>query len=312
MPGLRFEPFADEHLDDAAALLAERHRRHLAEEPLLAAEPDFRAELEEAWRQEGASGSVVSEGGELRGYLIAAPRSFTNTGLKWNLVDFAGFALEGDPEVLRDLFAAAAERWVEAGQTRHGVYVPASDPGLIDAWFRLCFGGSGYTAARETAAEAFESDALVRDGTSGDMAEAIRLDDLMAEAMQPAPSFSGMTAISSEDRLEEWDGAWDDPEIKHFVAEQDERIVGHLVLYKGRKGLRIPADSIDISDASTEPEARGTGVGRALTAHALTWAGEQGYGSLTTDWRMTNLFASRFWPRRGFRPTFIRMYRSIP
>jgi GNAT superfamily N-acetyltransferase len=144
------------------------------------------------------------------------------------------------------------------------------------------------------------------------MAEAIRLDDLMAEAMQPAPSFSGMTAISSEDRLEEWNGAWDDPEIKHFIAEQEGRVVGHLVLYKGRKGLRIPADSIDISDASTEPEARGTGVGRALTAHALTWADEQGYRSLTTDWRMTNLFASRFWPRRGFRPTFIRMYRSIP
>ena len=33
---------------------------------------------------------------------------------------------------------------------------------------------------------------------------------------------------------------------------------------------------------------------------------------MTTDWRMTNLLASRYWPRRGFRETFLRLYRSIP
>jgi hypothetical protein len=33
---------------------------------------------------------------------------------------------------------------------------------------------------------------------------------------------------------------------------------------------------------------------------------------MIADWRMTNLEASRFWPRRGFRETFLRVYRSIP
>jgi hypothetical protein len=27
---------------------------------------------------------------------------------------------------------------------------------------------------------------------------------------------------------------------------------------------------------------------------------------------VTNLLASRFWPKRGFRPFFLRLYRSIP
>ena len=53
-------------------------------------------------------------------------------------------------------------------------------------------------------------------------------------------------------------------------------------------------------------------VGLALFAHAMTWAHEHGFTSMITDWRMTNLLASRFWPARGFRPTFIRLYRSIP
>jgi ribosomal protein S18 acetylase RimI-like enzyme len=312
MPGLRFEPFAAEHLDDAAELLARRHARHLEHEPLLRHEPDFRAEIEQAAGDDGAGGSVLVEDGELRGYLLASPRPLTNTGLTWQVVLFAGLALEGDAEALRDLYAHAAARWVEEGQTRHGVYVPSSEPELIDAWFRLCFGASGVTAARETGGEPFESDVTVRAGTPDDLEASVRLDRDMAESMQPAPSFSWMEAQSTEELLDEWRETWDEDEFEHFVAEADGRVVGHSVLYTGRDGIRIPEGSIDLAAASTEPEARGKGVGRALTAHALAWAKENDYESMTTDWRMTNLLASRFWPARGFRPTFLRMYRSIP
>ena len=48
--------------------------------------------------------------------------------------------------------------------------------------------------------------------------------------------------------------------------------------------------------------------GRAM----LTWAHERGHEIIVTDWRVTNLLASRFWPSRGFRPTFLRLYRHIP
>ena len=190
MPGLDFEPFSTPHLDDAAELLARRHRRHLEHEPLLRQDPDFRAEVEQAAADDGASGSVLFDGARLRGYVVGAPRSFTNTGLTWLVVGFAGLALEGDPEDLRDLYADASGRWVEAGHTRHGVYVPSSDPGLVDAWFRLCFGASGVTAARETRHETFESGVEVRDGTPDDLEAAARLDGAMADSMQPPPSFS--------------------------------------------------------------------------------------------------------------------------
>ena len=74
----------------------------------------------------------------------------------------------------------------------------------------------------------------------------------------------------------------------------------------------MPVDGIDLAGASTEPALRGSGIGLALTHHAIAWAHEHGYPTMTTDWRMTNLLASRFWPRRGFRETFLRLYRSIP
>ena len=89
-------------------------------------------------------------------------------------------------------------------------------------------------------------------------------------------------------------------------------MVGHALLYRRPADLRVPANSIDLADCLTEPDLRGSGVGLALTAHVLTWAHENGYPTMTTDWRMTNMLASRFWPRRGFRETFLRLYRSIP
>ena len=30
------------------------------------------------------------------------------------------------------------------------------------------------------------------------------------------------------------------------------------------------------------------------------------------DWRMVNLLSSRFWPRRGFRAQYLRLYRAVP
>ena len=312
MPGLRFEAFTDAHLDDAAKLLEKRHRRQLDSGALVAKEPDFRGELEQALATDGASGSVLTEDDALRGYVVAAPQQFTNTGLTWMLTGFAGFALEGDAELTRDLYAHAADRWVYDGHTRHGLYLPASETEQIDAWFRLGFGASAMTAARKIEPEFFESQVQVRDGAPEDVEEAARLDRAMADSMRPAPSFSGLEADSQEFAVEEWRDTWDDEQFKHFIAELDGRSVGHLLLWTGRTGLRIPDGSIDLAAASTEPEARGAGVGRALTAHALTWAQEHGYPTMTTDWRMTNLLASRFWPKRGFRPTFLRLYRSIP
>jgi GNAT superfamily N-acetyltransferase len=312
MLGLRLEPFASRHLDDAAELLARRHQRHLAQGSLLQLEPDFRAEVEQAAGDEGASGSVLVADGRVQGYVLGSPRPLTNTGLTWQVVGFAGLAFEGDAELLRDLYAHAASRWVDDGHTRHGVYVPWSEQELVDAWFRLTFGASGITAARETAVEPFEAGLTVRDGTPDDLEAAVRLDQDMADSMRPAPSFSGQEPSSTEELLDDWRDTWDGEEFKHFVAESEGRIVGHAVLYTGRSGIRIPEDSIDLAAASTEPEARGTGVGRALTSHVLGWANEHGFASMTTDWRMTNLLASRFWPKRGFRPTFLRMYRSIP
>ena len=306
MARLEVVPFSDEHLDDAAGLLAARHARHREAEPLLPDNVDIHAELEREWRHEGASGVFAGDG-----YLIAAPQRFPT--LTWMRVGVAGQAIEGDRERMRDLYAAAAQRWVDDGHTKHAVFVPTHDRDLVDAWFRLSFGASGVLALRETdAAEAFDGDVEIRRGTADDIGEMARLDVEMSAAMQPAPSFSDMPLQPVEEVEAEWRDEPDQDAFEMFVAERDGRIVGHIVLYRRPPDLRVSPNSIDLAAASTEPQARGSGVGRALTAHVIRWAHDHGHPVMTTDWRMTNLWASRFWPKRGFRPAFLRLYRSIP
>jgi GNAT superfamily N-acetyltransferase len=306
MSRLELVPFADEHLEDAARLLGARHARHREAEPLLPELPDPLAAVEKEWRTDGASG-VFSPGA----YLIAAPA--TVAGITWMRVGIAGQAIEGDREAMRDLYAAAAQRWVDEGHTSHAVFVPSFDSELVDAWFRLSFGASAALAMRETAPEEpFEAGVAIRPGTREDFDEAARLELEMSDAMRPAPSFSNVPRQTQEELAAEWREDGDSDKYELFVAERDGRIVGHSLLYRRPPDLRVPADGIDLGQASTEPEARGTGVGRALTAHVIRWAYEHGYPVMTTDWRMTNLWASRFWPKRGFRTTFLRLYRAIP
>ena len=90
-----------------------------------------------------------------------------------------------------------------------------------------------------------------------------------------------------------------------FLAEAEtEAALGHTVLFPD------PVDTEALHLASTAV-VRGRGIGVART-HALAYTAEQGYPRLRTNWRVTNLAASRFWPARGFQLTHIRLVRRLP
>jgi ribosomal protein S18 acetylase RimI-like enzyme len=297
MPDVEIRPFSEEHRDAAAALLAERHERHFAAEPLLARDVDYRAQLK-------GEGVVALRGGEVRAYLLGQPTDDDA------FVDFGGCAA-AEPELLRDLYAELAPSWE---RDRQRVHVPATDKELVRVWFRLAFGLQLVFGARETAGAApAATDISVRLGREDDLDDATRLSNTLWEHQHGSPSFSGRTLYSFEEMREHWRGTWDDPEYAHFVAERDGKAVGQVLLVRRPEDdLRIPPNSIDLSHASVAPDARGAGVGVALTEYVLEWARGEGFAAMTVDWREVNLLASRFWPRRGFRPTFYRLYRHVP
>lgn len=298
MPSLEIHPLS-ELRDEAARLLAGRYARQCAAEPFLPRAEDVVAELPDG------DGLVATRGGDAVAYLAGEVKEGIAT------VGFAGSAAT-EPEALRDLFAEQALRW-EA--SRFAIAVPVSEPEQVDAWFRLAFGLQFVWAVRGAeATEPVDAGVVIRPSTPDDLDQWARFDEVLWQTQAATPSFSGRTIPSRAQFREEWSDLWDDTDTYWpFVAERDGEVVGEALMYRRPLGgLRVPAENVDLAHAATLPEVRGSGVGLALTAHVINWAHEEGFASITTDWRVVSLLASRFWSKRGFRPQYLRMYRAIP
>jgi GNAT superfamily N-acetyltransferase len=314
-------PFADEHLDSAALLLAERHRTHRLAEPGLDPryeEPDAaRDELGALLRADGASGVAGLVDGNVAGFVVGTPRDASWGPNMW--VEPAGHAAT-DTELVRDLYAAAAERWVAAGLTLHYAMVPAFDGALVDAWFRLGFGHQQIYAIREAPSATERSEApqglVLRLARLDDLDALARLDVALPAHQALSPVFSRRALPTVEDARSEYEADFDDPRFTTFVVELDGAVIGSAIacaieMSSDHKSLALPPGAGFLGFASVLPEARGGGAGRLLGEAALEWARETEREWVVTDWRMTNLLSSRAWPRLGFRPTFYRLHRAI-
>ncbi|MFI5712324.1 GNAT family N-acetyltransferase [Kribbella sp. NPDC051620] len=303
----------------AARLLAERQERHRGRHPLLPAEYEdpkvALVEVTAAWETEGASGAVLVEGGEVTGYLLGAPKSSPVWGENvW--VERAGHAVR-EPETIRDLYAVAATKWVADGKTAQYALVP-DDPELLDAWFRLGFGGQHAHAVMPAPAEPLPSrpGLTVRRAGRADIQALAELDLVLPQHQALAPTFSSGELPTIEEALADWEESIDDQDYATFVAERNGKVIGSAIgcsLEKSsaHSGLAQPDNAGFLAYAAVFPEARGAGAGRALGEAVLNWAAGVGYTSVVTDWRVTNLLSSRAWPRLGFVQTFHRLHRMI-
>jgi ribosomal protein S18 acetylase RimI-like enzyme len=318
VPKIELRTFSDEHLGAAAELLAARHRRHRLAAPLLPARFEdaaaARAEVEAIWRKEGAAGAVAVRDGTPVGYLVGAPGDDGVWGAnEW--VELAGHAVQ-EAEVVRDLYAAVAERWIEEGRNRHYAIVPATDAALLDAWWRLSFGQQQAYAISPVEATPWPEGA--RAAEPRDVEAIFELAPLLPAHQRLSPVFSARPDELDADALRaeiEQDVA--SGELGNLVAEVDGRVVGNFEVVPAElssmhRGLAQPERACYLGFAVVDPAVRGSGAGLALTQASFAWAHAAGYDTMVTDWRVTNLLASRFWPARGFRTTFLRLYRSIP
>jgi GNAT superfamily N-acetyltransferase len=250
---------------------------------------------------------------ELVGYMIGSPKRDDVWGPnEW--VENAGHAA-ADPELVRDLYAHVAATWVDSGRTRHYAVVPATDPAVVDAWFRLSFGAQRGYGIREVPEVAMP--AGVREATADDAQALIDIGPLVEIEHKASPTFAGVPDATLEELRRAVEGEIASPTDGFLVAELDGRVVGGVVVGPVDESdlhtwLARPEGQCILGWQATAPEARGRGIGVALADAALAWAYSRGYTTMVTDWRVANLLSSRFWPRRGFRVSYLGLYRSIP
>jgi ribosomal protein S18 acetylase RimI-like enzyme len=319
---LQIRPFEPGDLDAAAELLADRHRRHRSAEPALdpayEAPPATRREIEALLAGDRADGWAALRDGALVGYLIGVSKSEATWGPNvW--VEAPGHAAS-DPAAIRALYAAAAERWLGEGRANHHALVPASDAELVDAWFSLDFGQQHLHAVMDAPPPGFgvvpRAELTIRRATPSDIPALVPLEQVLPRHLALSPVFSRLPPTSDEDVSAELEEDLGNPAYHYLVAEHDGRVIGlalgaSLEISTGATGLNRPAHAGYLAYAAVLPDARGLGAGRALGEAVLVWSRDQGFRSIATDWRSTNLEADRAWRGMGFRPTFRRLHRAI-
>jgi ribosomal protein S18 acetylase RimI-like enzyme len=301
-------PLSDADPAALAALLRARHDRHRSAEPLLAAS-DADAAIADLLGRQRLSGAVAVHGGETVGYLAGELREKRFWGSHaW--IDHAAHAA-AEPELLRDLYAAAAPGWIEAGARLHLAMVPATGD-QMDPWYRLGFGQMQVEGIRRSGArpQPLPDGLSVRQAGRDDLERVAReTGRLIWEHQQGAATFTGLDIPDVEPMLSAWVEELDPTSETLFVAERGGVLLGSTLYERPSPALGTPPDAVKLEFAAVLPSARGEGVGRALAEHSFAWAMEAGHPTIVADWRAPNLLASRFWPRRGFRPTFHRMHR---
>ena len=208
-----------------------------------------------------------------------------------------------DAEAVRTAYAEAAPDWPPL----HFAVSPAT-PAALDPWYRLGFAQMHAYGAMPSRVEAFEVPGVqLRAGSVEDLETAMQIDLLIHRAQAEPPSYSSAPYAAAEHRAT-WLETLEAEDVAYVVAERDGRPVGHATLYPDA----TDDDALHLASTAVVPEERGSGVGRLLTAFALTHAADGGFARLKTNWRVTNLTASRSWPARGFELTHIRLVRRIP
>ena len=307
-------------------LLAERHARHRAAEPLLPA--DVRglaarsAEVEELLAPTSASGAVAAA--RRRGRRLPARRRRKSDAI-WGAnvwVELAGHAVSSEPRICATSTRAAAARWVERGR--------ASPPLRVSSRRRTrrsSTRGSGSASASSTPTAIRETPGAPAGPRACRLATARRPRRRCVELERSLPTTrrsrraSRRHASSRATRrfAPSGRGHWRRTEVGDLVAERDGRVVGAFQLAAGR-ALERARDLARSRGAASTSAGRATLPGRARLgrrpradgARRSRWAHERGYETMIDRLARDEPARVALLAARGFRPTFLRLYRHIP
>ena len=321
---MKFIRFSDKHLLAAAQILAERHRRE--RQTFSALPEEFEnpvatlQALEREWNQPNTIGIAALEGEQLVGYLIGTlqPTGDFERSI-WIKYPCLGIAENQHPELYRQLYANIAHTWVSQGCFDHYVQVPAGNQVLLDAWFRLGFAYQqvyGLLDLEEFVGSDIKApeNLEIRLAQESDREKLRNIAEWIKIFQAQAPTYCPILPESLREIRDGYAEIIDEPEAQMWLVVRDGDILGfqaYWPLEAGAAAMTVPANCIELAIGAVSPAERGRGIGTLLTNHCFRELRQAGFRYVQTDWRMTNLMSSTFWPARGFRPVVHRLSRHI-
>jgi GNAT superfamily N-acetyltransferase len=313
---MHVKPFTDQHIEDAAALVAQRYatlRRTVPSMPERYAQSAvFYPLLQDLTAHHTAVAAL--DGGTLVGFMggMILPR-FRGKRSAYS-PEWANATTPDHPrEIVERLYTVLADAWVSDRCEAHYLNVFAHDHTAIETLSWLGFGMLGVDAMRDSTPLQHNPSAAPVDifpATLDDLDAVLRLDTDLHHYMQAAPIF-----LLADDVIDR--AAWEGP------LQNDD----HCVLLARSNGdpiafLHIGPANLDISVVIRDPHTasiyraftaeayRAQGIATLLLNRALGWAQARGHVRCGVDFETMNILGSRFWLRH-FQPSCYSLQRMI-
>ena len=319
----------DRHLDAAASLLAERHRRDRAREPMLPAAFDdadaCRDQVAHAFDSVDWYGVVAESKGRFVGYAIMTPQHIAATHFLASFfpprgasLGYAAHATAAGMEydVYRALFGALAEHFVALGIFEMAVQVPALDADTNEAFVSLGFGRTLTCAIRGVGPtdKPMAKGVELHQASAEDAEVIFKLNEELTLHHARSPIFNPYIRESDPSSHDFQRNLLNDPAANaHWVAYENGRPVGMNTFMQPffLSRLTVPEKTIYLFQGIVTQDAREGGVGTAILSQGVSWAREQGYERVALHFASANLQGAHFWQSSGFKPVEHGLRRRI-
>lgn len=308
-------PFNEEHLEEAAALVAVRYREERNLNPILPSRFEDAAAVlpilhDNINRQTGV---VARREGKLIGFLTGFMSLFREVRTAY--IPYWGHGAGSDTrqETYRMLYASLARHWVANGYFTHIITILAHEQEVLDAWFMFGFGMDNIDALRDVSSiKRTTADVKVRRATTDDIDAVMSLALANHWHLTTTPIFRPMFGHEKREHIEP---QLSDASVAWWLAYLDGGAVGCIRVEPSSERDEFsvtPADenTCGITRAFTKEEFRRRGVATTLLKHSLEWVHSVGYTRCAVDCESANIPGFSFWLKH-FQPVGYSLVRHV-
>ena len=252
---------------------------------------------------------------DLVGYLIGEIVISTRVG-RFVSVPYEGIAIRTDQpsELIKHLYAKVSVLWFEQGCFDHSIVVPIGKKVYYESFLHLSFAIEQVHAVMNIDEfKPFENaaDVDIRLAEKKDSEALGEMSSIISKYQNSPPCFTPALPEVVASIKEGFKGLVDEEGDIVLIAEKDMEILGFQDYEIITPNLMTPDNVVELCVAGTYSSKMGSGIGKKLMNEGCKTIKGKGYGNVKTDWKITNLASSTFWPKCGFKPVAYRMNRYI-
>jgi ribosomal protein S18 acetylase RimI-like enzyme len=308
------------HIKQVIALYIERQKQEINNflflRDTIIDEDDLQKHFEEKFKNSHIIGITAFNNQQLVGYLFGQVE-ISKSDERFIWIPYEGIAIKQNEslELIRQLYATVASKWVQEKCYTHSIIVPLENPNYLKAFLYLSFAIDHVHAIMDIASyEPFQTNGniTVRVAKQDDRNVLGEMSNIITSYHHQSPVFIPFSEETVMTRQKAFMNLVNEEDTIVLLAEKNHDIIGYHNYEPITKSLMHPDKSIELSVAGTYPKYRGQGAGKNLMNKAVLVLKDKEFKYIITDWKITNIASSNFWPKCGFIPIAYKLKRVIP